>query len=194
VETVSADTRATTNAGVGPVVISDVLIAGTREEDEGTRRPGDAERRPRVTYATSGFTPFENAALLACALREKRAPDTAPVPLRRDAGSRRARSVDLESSGGADGPSKAQVGAGHLRSGPHVRIVARALLRGRVVAERKESSGSLPRHDPIPREPITRNGHGETIASGRTSGPTPPRAVVRRIRPALSGSACASPG
>jgi len=102
--------------------------------------------------------------------------------------------VDLASPDGADPPSKAQVGAGHLRSGPHVRIVARALLRGRVVAERKESSGSLPRHDPIPREPITRNGHGETIASGRTSGPTPPRAVVRRIRPALSGSACASPG
>jgi hypothetical protein len=33
---------------------------------------------------------------LALALREKRAPETAPVPLRRDAGSRRARSVDLE--------------------------------------------------------------------------------------------------
>jgi hypothetical protein len=39
---------------------------------------------------------------------------------------RRLLAVDLESSGGADGPSKAQVGASQRRSGPHARIVAEA--------------------------------------------------------------------
>jgi hypothetical protein len=40
---------------------------------------------------------------------------------------RRLLAVDLESSGGADGPSKAQVGASQRRSGPHARIVAKAI-------------------------------------------------------------------
>jgi hypothetical protein len=38
-------------------------------------------------------------------------------------------SVDLQSPEGADRPSKAQVGAGHRRSGSHARIVAEAQAR-----------------------------------------------------------------
>jgi hypothetical protein len=52
--------------------------------------------------------------------------------------------VDLESSGGADGPSKAQVGASQRRSGPHTRIVANAIARRRLAPKVTQSSRLRP--------------------------------------------------
>ena len=58
------------------------------------------------------------------AMREKRAPDTAPVPLRGDAGSRRARSVESERLVQAAEMTKASVGL----------VAAGARMRGKALA------------------------------------------------------------
>ena len=114
-----ADTRSMSKAR--PVV----QPMATSSSPEGEPRSPVVDAAPCI--CTTGLGQRVRAVRRAYGLREKRAPDTAPVPLRRDAGSRQARSVDLASPDGADPPSKAQVGAGHRRSGPHARIVAIAI-------------------------------------------------------------------
>jgi hypothetical protein len=99
----------------------------------------DGGRRP-LAYAppASGSELAPSGALMGC--REKRAPETKPSPLRQGAGSRRSRSVDLESRDVAGRPSKAQVGTGRRRSGPNARIVAEAQARCENAAGPKHSS------------------------------------------------------
>jgi hypothetical protein len=76
------------------------------------------------------------------ALREKRAPETKHSPLRQGAGSRRSRSVDIESRDVTGRPSKAQVGTGRRRSGPHARIVANTVAGDSPRRERMRSSAT----------------------------------------------------
>ena len=78
-------------------------------------------------------------------MREKRAPETAPVPLRRDAGSRRARSVGSERPLQAAEMTKASAGA--VKAGARMRGIALVRDRGAhdpLVA--KAITSQAPRH------------------------------------------------
>ena len=82
--------------------------AGGKEGSKAVRRstcssPGGGPsigRQPTAgAYAEADKHYLKESAVLTIAMREKRAPDTAPVPLRRDAGARRSRSVGRRASG-----------------------------------------------------------------------------------------------
>jgi len=77
----------------------------------------------------------------SCAMREKRAPDTAPVPLRRDAGSRRARYVDSERPTQAAEITKAS--AGVVEAGVRMRGKAQAGAGAGGVLDRRQRASAL---------------------------------------------------